>query len=183
MRTAGTYLVREIGGRAYYLGMDGTSLGDLARFAAADLGMEFHCGADTPDLGDAGQSLSLSEAAAGLMADWLHWGWTALDGFLSTLPDSAQPEILQLWPEHFDIGTNVAVPASDRVNLGCSPGDGYETRPYLYVGPWSADRPGDPAYWNAPFGAVLTEGDMSYGPDPVKAGIAFFGEGIGRFSG
>lgn len=34
-------------------------------------------------------------------------------------------------------------------------GDDAEPQPYAYVGPWSADRPGDPDYWNASFGSVL----------------------------
>ena len=48
-----------------------------------------------------------------------------------------------------------------RANLGASPGDAYEPEPYLYVGPWGPERPGDPGYWNAPFGAVLRRGELA----------------------
>lgn len=34
-----------------------------------------------------------------------------------------------------------------------APGDSYHPEPYLYVAPWEAERPGDVAYWNAPFGS------------------------------
>ena len=43
----------------------------------------------------------------------------------------------------------------ERVNLGGSPGDQHFPEPYAYVGPWGPARPGDPGFWNAPFGAVL----------------------------
>jgi hypothetical protein len=55
-----------------------------------------------------------------------------------------------LWPEHFDLGITV-----DAVNYGCSPGDEAIPEPYIYVGP-HARRPAADAFWNAPFGAVMT---------------------------
>jgi hypothetical protein len=71
----------------------------------------------------------------------------------------------QIWPEHFDLGGSVTlaggaagaagVAGGPQANVGASPGDGFDPLPYLYLGPWTGDRPGDPAYWNAPFGAVL----------------------------
>ena len=62
---------------------------------------------------------------------------------------------MQLWPEHFDVGTAVDL-GTVSVNLGFSAGDAFSEEPYLYVGPWDERRPGDPAYWNAPFGAYAT---------------------------
>ncbi|MEM9514592.1 MAG: hypothetical protein AAGA42_07000 [Actinomycetota bacterium] len=74
--------------------------------------------------------------------------------------------------------TNLA--DGDGINLGGSPGDGFSAEPYLYVGPWSANRPGDPDYWNAPFGAVLTRGELiERGAD---AAGRFFAEGVGRLT-
>ncbi|MDE3203374.1 MAG: hypothetical protein KGQ66_04030 [Acidobacteriota bacterium] len=183
LRTSGATLVREVGGRVSYLALSGATLAELARFAEVDLGTEFRCGDDTPELGDPDRALTVSAAAAAEMAGWMHRGWMALDRTLASLPADAQPETLQLWPEHFDIGTNVAVPTGDRVNLGCSPGDAYEGEPYLYVGPWGAARPGDAGYWNAPFGAVLAARDLPDGDDALPGAIAFFSEGLGRFSG
>jgi hypothetical protein len=55
-----------------------------------------------------------------------------------------------LWPEHFDVGITAAA-----VNYGASPGDEHIAEPYLYAGP-HLRPPGDPAFWNAPFGAART---------------------------
>jgi hypothetical protein len=52
-----------------------------------------------------------------------------------------------LWPEHFDVGIRV-----DGVNYGLSPGDGFSSTPYAYVGPGQVP---EDAFWNAPFGAAL----------------------------
>lgn len=65
-----------------------------------------------------------------------------------------------------------------RVNLGAWPGDAYNAQPYLYVGPWEPDRPGHPAYWNAPFGAVLTFDDLRAIGDPAAAAVAFLLRGV-----
>jgi hypothetical protein len=56
-----------------------------------------------------------------------------------------------LWPEHFDVGMTAA-----GINYGASPGDDQIPDPYLYVGPHDGPPPGDPAFWNAPFGAART---------------------------
>ncbi len=76
----------------------------------------------------------------------------------------------------FDAGASVAVGAGHRArcNIGASPGDAAIDEPYVYVGPWGSDRPGDPAFWNAPFGAVLRRGDV----DSVEAATAFLDRGI-----
>ena len=64
------------------------------------------------------------------------------------------------------------------MNLGASPGDGSSAEPYLYVGPWGPRRPGDPAFWNAPFGAVLGYAELRAAADPVEAGLAFLRRGV-----
>jgi hypothetical protein len=56
-----------------------------------------------------------------------------------------------LWPAHFDVGMTAAA-----VNYGASPGDEHITEPYPYAGPRDGPPPGDPAFWNAPFGAART---------------------------
>ncbi len=62
-----------------------------------------------------------------------------------------------LWPEHFDLATT-----SDGVNYGGSPGDGYLSRPYLYVGPHARPLPtAGEEFWNAPFGASLSYEDIA----------------------
>lgn len=85
--------------------------------------------------------VSVDAAAAEALGAWLERGDAALRAF-------APEEPPVLWPEHFDLGIALA-----EVNYGISPGDGYESAPYAYVGPWA---PRDGAFWNAPFGAAKT---------------------------
>jgi hypothetical protein len=69
------------------------------------------------------------------------------------------------------------------VNLGGSPGDGFSDEPYLYVGPWTSDRPGDSEFWNAPFGAFRTWSQLGAGPaDVVITGAAFLLDGYRRLA-
>jgi hypothetical protein len=82
----------------------------------------------------------------------------------------------RLWPEHFDLAVEAGLGGGDRVNLGGSPGDGFSAEPYVYVGPWSSARPGDPAFWNAPFGAVRTRGEL--GDEPAAAAAEFLRRGF-----
>jgi hypothetical protein len=112
------------------------------------------------------------------MADWYWRGAEAVDECVAGLGAEGDAAVAQIWPEHFDVGTDVAV-GSGRANLGVSPGDSYSAEPYLYVGPWSADRPGDAAYWNASFGALTT---WSETPD-ADAAAAFFARGLGYLAG
>jgi hypothetical protein len=162
VRVAGTTLVHEVGGETVAVALDGSTLRSLAGVVGVDLSVEFHAGNDTPPLGDPDEPLHVDATEATAVADWFDLGWRALDAV--GVPHST----IQLWPEHFDVGCAVA----DRCNLGASPGDSFSEEPYLYVGPWAADdRPGDPAFWNAPFGAVLRRSDLG---DPV----AFFHGGL-----
>ena len=181
LRVAGDFLVREQGGAASYQPLGGSSLRDLAEFSGADLAAEFPGGSDTPELGDTDEPLLLSARYIDAVADWLALAWRVLDRVVGELAAAAEPATLQLWPEHFDVGTSVGVdPGSPeaRVNLGASPGDGFSEAPYFYVGPWSPDRPGDPAYWNAPFGAALTVTQLEGSADAAEAAAQFFTEGI-----
>jgi len=181
LRIAGPMLVREFGGNATHCPIDGASLADLATFVGVDLTETFDSGADTPEVGDAGVPLAVDRPAVDVLADWYALGWKAIDRVVTELPAAAEPVVIQLWPEHFDAGTNVALSAassSARVNLGVSPGDTYEDEPYLYVGPWGfAARVGDP-FWNAPFGATLRWTDVQTASDPQAAGVEFLRAGL-----
>ena len=65
-----------------------------------------------------------------------------------------------------------------RSNLGMSTGDLFCPEPYAYVGPWEADRPGDPTYWNAGFGAYLPASAALTDGDPEAAISRFLGRGL-----
>ena len=169
LRIAGGWLVREMGGAASYTAISGSSVRELALFVGTDVDRPFSCGEDTPPVGDPDALVELGDIDP--VVSWLWLGWQALDAVIA---GSDSPATIQLWPEHFDIGTNVAVPKGDRVNLGCSAGDSFSEEPYLYVGPWGSERPGDPYYWNAPFGAVLRSSDVV----SIDDGIAFLRTGL-----
>jgi hypothetical protein len=169
-------LVRERGCESAYAEINGSTLRELANFAGADIDAEFRCGDDTPPTGDIDEKLLVNDDAIAVLGGWFQFGWQAIDSVIGGLPDDATPGTIQLWPEHFDAGTNVAVAPDVRLNLGASPGDAFSASPYIYVGPWSAERPGDPRYWNAPFGAVLRREDLK--GDPLDAAVRFLHRGL-----
>ncbi len=178
LRVAGNVLIRERqdrdGAHTDTLTITGRSLDDLARFAGVDLGAELSVGHDTPPLGDRTSPVDLDPGAAETVLGWLGVGTVALDRLLA---DTKTPSVIQLWPEHFDVAVDVAA-ATSRVNLGASPGDSCHAGPYLYVAPWDAERPGDPDYWNAPFGSILGRDDLLMTPEPTDAAVAFLHQGL-----
>lgn len=175
LRVDGATLVHEVGGDARAMALDGATLADLADAIGADLAAPLSVGDDTPPLGTVDQPLAIDVAHATALGRWFDLGWRALDAIAAT---AGGGPTIQLWPEHFDAGTSVAVGdgPDDRANLGASAGDGYHAGPYLYVGPWGSGRPGDAAYWNAPFGAVLAADAVA----TVDDAVAFLREGIDR---
>lgn len=178
VRTSGTSLVHEIGSQLRVLPMAGATLADLAAAVDVDLTAAFTVGTDTPDVGDTGAPLQLDPETIAGLADWYDLGWRALDVIGLT---ASSPAPIQLWPEHFDASCLLAVGPGpdDRCDLGASPGDHHHDEPYLYVGPWMTRRPGDPAYWNASFGAVLPRSAVS----SVADAGAFYREGLSRLIG
>ncbi|HET6664681.1 MAG TPA: hypothetical protein VFG94_10505, partial [Acidimicrobiales bacterium] len=153
LRTSGADLVHEVGGRVQVVSMDGATLAELAAAVDVDLATAFTVGKDTPAVGDVDAAIRIDQDAALELAGWFALGWRALDvvGL-----DATAPAPIQLWPEHFDASCLLAVGPGpeDRCDVGVSPGDDHHDEPYLYVGPWEDRRPGDEAYWNAPFGAL-----------------------------
>ena len=182
LRVSGGLLLREsgaTGGAAVAaVRIDGASMSALAEFAGVDLDAALDVGHDTPSLGDVVEPLAVHDAAAEALGAWYAMVAMALDRVVVAADPEASPTLAQLWPEHFDAALDLAVTPSRRVNLGGSPGDGFHADPYLYVGPWTADRPGDPSFWNAPFGAVLGYDELLTESDPVAAATAFFRRGI-----
>jgi hypothetical protein len=162
VRLSGAMLVREVGAESSMRAVDGATVAELAAFAGADLTSDFSAGTGMPDLGDVHAPLHVDAAEARALYDWYDLGWQVLDALIAERDLTAST--LQLWPEHFDMGTTVDL-ASGQVNLGFSPGDGYSVEPYVYVGPWDAARPGSAEYWNAPFGAAAPR---SLAPDAAS---------------
>lgn len=154
LRLTPACIVREVGNESGGLALAGATLASLAEFAGADLGAEFSAGADAPALGDVDEPLDLDGKELADLFSWFELGWRVLDEVMAERNGACAAATIQLWPEHFDVGTSLSS-GSDGVNLGFSPGDGFSDEAYVYIGPWSAARPGPSSYWNAPFGAAL----------------------------
>jgi hypothetical protein len=115
---------------------------------------------------DLDEPLMIDPRAARLLAEWYQLGAQALSQLAAEIPGDG-PSPVVLWPEHFDVGITAAA-----VNYGVSPGDDHIPDPYLYVGPHDGPPPGDPAFWNAPFGAARTFRQIG----TVAEAAAFFRE-------
>lgn len=185
VRVSGGSLIRESAGTdgatSAGTAIDGSTLAELAVIAQVDLGADLDVGHDTPPLGDTDDVLRVDDAAARALAGWYAKTNAALDHVVASVPATAAPTLVQVWPEHFDAALDLAAAPDMRVNLGGSPGDGSHADPYLYVGPWTDDRPGDPDFWNAPFGAMLSYTDLAATADPVAAAAAFYLRGLRQF--
>ncbi len=187
VRVSDGLLVRESGpssgATSTVVAIDGSDLTELAAVAGVDLGADLDVGHDTPPLGDATERLVVDRAAASALADWYAITAAALDRTVAELGPRSSPTMVQLWPEHFDVAIDVAALPGRRANLGGSPGDGFHGDPYLYVGPWTNDRPGDQQFWNAPFGAVMGYAELIDDRDPVGTATRFMIRGVRQLAG
>jgi len=155
LRIAGPVLVREVGTLSSAMPMDGATLAELAAFGDADLDDAYSAGPDMPAVGPADEPLRLVPSELDALFAWFDLGWRVLDDVTADAPAVSDRTTVQLWPEHFDAGCTLELGPDAGVNLGFSPGDSFSDEPYVYVGPWGAERPGEPAFWNAPFGAAV----------------------------
>src|SRR5258708_25724057 len=129
--------------------MDGATLAALAAFGEADLRADCSAGDATPELGPPDESLRLDEGELDALYQWFDLGWRVLDVVTSDPVPGSGWSTIQLWPEHFDVGTGLDLGSGQGVNLGFSPGDAFSHDPYVYLGPWRPARPGDPGSWDA----------------------------------
>ena len=177
LRLDGTALVREVGTSASSARVNGATLRELAAFAGVDFDAAFSAGAATPPVEPIDEPLDLDAAELTGLVEWFDLGWRVLDDIVCELGPTATPATVQLWPEHFDVGTSVASGSGPgRVNLGFSPGDALSDEPYVYVGPQGPERPGDDGFWNAPFGAFRVRS----GAGGASGAAAFIRDGLAR---
>jgi hypothetical protein len=192
VRTCGRLLVVERGARA--VSAELTTLAEAAELAGVDVtGAEaagFSVGRATPPLPDPDAALAVDDGVALALGDWFAFGSSVIDEVVATTPAVVGATTRQLWPEHFDLAGAVTVatgPAPEeteatevKANVGVSPGDGAEPSPYLYIGPWTDDRPGNPGYWNVPFGAALRADELRVLPpaDARARAVAFLRHGL-----
>jgi hypothetical protein len=185
VRVSGANLVVESdapgGAAATSTPISGSSLAELAHLAGVDLARPLDVGRDTPPVGDIDERFELDSDEAAGITGWFGIVAAVLDRVMAELSGSATPTLPRLWPEHFDVAIEAEAGPGRRVNLGGSPGDGFRAEPYLYVGPWTADRPGPAEFWNAPFGASRVRGDLASDPGAlVEAGADFLLDGYRR---
>ena len=179
LRISEGLLMREVGSNLTWTRLDGATLRELASFVGADIDAPFDCGADTPPVGDPDEPLEVSLDAVEDLSNWFALAWRVLDRIPEDLGNGIGATTIQLWPEHFDAATTVTLPGAEQANLGFSAGDGYEPEPYVYVGPWSTQRPGDPSFWNAPFGSFRRRSELAReGTDTADACAEFLSIGL-----
>jgi hypothetical protein len=121
--------------------------------------------------------LAIDHDAALALADWYALGAALLHDLKAEHADQPSSES-QIWPEHFDLACEIgSADAGARAGYGASPGDAVIPQPYLYVGPWKAERhTGMLAQY--PFGAALTYDEMRHAGEAGAAGRKFFEDGI-----
>ncbi|MEZ5209211.1 MAG: hypothetical protein R2690_20080 [Acidimicrobiales bacterium] len=178
LRIAGTTLLLERRtadeARTTHLHLDGATLAEVAAFAGVDLHAPFDVGQDTPPVGDTGAPLTLDPASATALWAWYGLGAHVLDTALAER--AATPRSCSCGPS---TSTSPSTsPSAPPGRTSASPPATPHTSPYVYVGPWGADRPGEDAYWNAPFGAVADYETLAATPDPLAAAGAFMAHGL-----
>ena len=119
--------------------------------------------------------LHIDPGAARFIGDWFGFTTLVVAELRARGGDGREPATINLWPEHFDVATELGVEADGaRAGYGGSPGDEDHTEPYLYVAPWEAPPEGE--LWNATRfrGAELTYAELLEAEDQVGAALDFF---------
>ncbi len=160
-------------GRSAMLG----TIRDAGRFVGIELSDDPGVGHDLPPFApDA--DLAVDSVASLVLGSWYVFGDQVIER-LGAASSAGTVSEAQLWPEHFDLAVTVELDTGASVNVGFSPGDGFNADPYAYVGPHdTGGLSGD--YWNAPFGAFVSYGRLSGAGDPVASALAFIDEGLDR---
>ena len=121
------------------------------------------------------EPLAIDPGAADFIAAWFNFATLVIGGLRLRAGPELEPGWVQLWPEHFDVATELGSEAAgQRASFGGSPGDDDHPEPYLYVAPWTARSKGE--LWNATAfgGAELSYADLRGSDDPADAATEFF---------
>jgi hypothetical protein len=176
LRVTGHLLVRVSGRQPAVHEIE--TLGAAAEFAGVEPGVPGGLFEATTD-GDPARRLAIDHDAAHVLAEWYGFVMSVLAQLRVDFASSA-PALVQLWPEHFDLATDLGAP---RANYGASPGDAEHPEPYLYAGPWdTAGLDRSDAYWNEPFGASLPYAAIVDAADQRKAALDFFHAAAARLA-
>jgi hypothetical protein len=146
-----------------------TTVRAAAVFLGVDLVADPGVGLDLPPF-EPDRPLAVDPDASAALGEWYAEGERTVAGLGPLLgPGDAMSET-QLWPEHFDLASQVTLDSGVQLNVGFSPGDGFSDEPYVYVGPPDPGRLDDP-YWNAPFGAYRPRREMGEPLEFLRRGI------------
>jgi hypothetical protein len=128
----------------------------------------------TPD--DPEADLAIEENAVSALGSLYGFAHSVLEELRATSQDGDQPSLVQLWPEHFDVGLDLGeATKSGRATFGLSPGDQDHPEPYLYVSAWTAVDRSEP-FWNDHFfnGASLAYQQLLDAVDQRALALEFF---------
>jgi len=122
-------------------------------------------------------ALVVDPAGSRALGAWFTFAAAALSALVDAVDRTLDsPSPVQLWPEHFDLATDLG-PDGARANYGASPGDDVVDEPYLYVGPWQEVRE-DP-FWDATSftGATLRYSELRRAADAAERAVSFLRRG------
>ncbi len=128
---------------------------------------------DTEELSE--DELRLDQLAADFLARWFAFATLVIAELQTTSAKDLDPGLVQLWPEHFDVATELGSESGGkRAAYGASPGDEEHGEPYLYVAPWT-EQP-EAEVWNSSAfkGAELAYAELRATDDPRAAAAEFF---------
>jgi hypothetical protein len=117
----------------------------------------------------------VSAEAVAALGDWYGFVTSVLEELRARAAPELEPSRVQLWPEHFDVSTELGAEAAGaRAGYGGSPGDDGHDEPYLYVVPWTAEPEGE--LWSAEgfVGAELPYADLLAADDQRATALDFF---------
>ena len=129
----------------------------------------------TTRAGEQRQRLEVDADASHFLGDWYGFTASVLEELRAGATDR-EPSRVQLWPEHFDLATELgAEDAQERAGYGGSPGDELHPEPYLYVVPWTPER-ADGDLWNSTAfnGAELSYQELLAAEDQRETALDFF---------
>ena len=99
------------------------SLAGLAHLAGVRLASPLDVGADTPTTGPIGVPIVIDADGITAICRWFELSAGILDRVVTGLPHkTAQPSLVRLWPEHFDVAVDLLARDGVRTNIGASPG-------------------------------------------------------------
>jgi len=128
------------------------------------------------------EPLQIDRDAALALADWYALGAALLSDLRSAHTDISSSDT-QLWPEHFDLACEFGdSDGGTRANYGASAGDSTIAEPYLYVGPWRAERRSG-ALGQYSFGAACTYSELRRAGEAGAAGREFFESAVAQLIG